>query len=369
MFLYARGRVVSKPKASQSACVSALSALALCAAVLLVGGPLAHAETVCEVQAYDPATGLSLIGGRGVTVTGIVTVPSGIFQPTQTSIYIRGTGADKCGVNVYSRTQVTNIDLGDTLTVRGAVQDYISARGNGAITEIAFTAVGDLTLKKGTGPVEPEVMTTGAAAQESSEGKLVRVTGNLDSSVSGRSFEINDGSGMIEIYDFGQHFASDLVWKDLEYGDQVTVTGVVSQSDGDSPYLSGYSINPRHPQFGDLKVPQCIPGDAARAWLQVGRDSTYIFSPEHGEEMTIAYDCPNGARLRLRVFDCYGRCVANLDDRISVCGRTEIGWDGRDELKQQLPAGLYHIVVTATDAATGVESQETLPVVIGRRLK
>lgn len=345
------------------------AALALGAAVLSIGAAGAQAETVCEVQAYDPATGLSLLGGRTVTVTGVVTVPSGIFQPTQTSIYIRGIGSDKCGVNVYSRTQVTNIDLGDTLTVRGVVQDYVSSGGNGAITEIAFTATSDLTLKKGAGVAEPEVMTTGEAARESNEGKLVRVTGKLTTAVSGRSFEINDGSGLIEIYDFGQTFTSDSIWKNLEYGDEVTVTGVVSQSDGDLPYLSGYSINPRHPQFGDLKVPQCIPGGSHKAWLQVGSGSNFVFSPEYGEQMTIAYDCPNGARLRLRVFDCYGRCVANLDDRISVCGQSQVEWDGRNELKEQLPAGLYHVVVTATDAKTGEESQETVPVVIGRRLK
>lgn len=336
------------------------------AAVLSLSVACARAETVCEVQAYNPADGLSPLNGKTVTVTGIVTVPSGIFQPTQTSVYIRGIGDDNCGVDVFSRTQVSNIALGDTLTVRGPVQEYISTGGNGAITEVTFTAAGDLTLKKGTGAVEPEVMSTGQAGREASEGKLVRVTGKLVTALLGRSFSMDDGTGLIEIYDFGQNFASDPIWRSLEYGGEVTVTGVVSQSDPDLPYLSGYSINPRHPQFGDVGTPQCIPGGTPKASLKL---SSNIFSPEYGEKITVVYDCPNRARLRLRVFDSCGRCVANLDDRTSLCGESQILWDGRNEIKELLPAGLYHVVVTATDDVTGAESQEIVPVVIGRRLK
>lgn len=350
----------------------ALSAavLSIAAAALLIVASGARAETVCEVQAYDPVDGLSLLANQTVTVTGIVTVPSGIFQPTQTSIYIRGMEDDDCGVNVFSRERVSNINLGDTLTVRGTVQDYISTRGNGAITEIVFNTSNDLTQKEGTGQVEPEMMSTGQAAREASEGKLVRVTGNLVSNVSGRSFEMSDGTGVIEIYDFGQNFGSDSTWKDLEYGDKVTVTGVVSQSDGDSPYLSGYSINPRHPQFGDVRTPQCIKDTTVTAaWLELQGDSVFVFCPEYGQTLTIAYNCSHEWRIRLRIFDAYGRCVANLDDRVLRCGESRIQWDGRDELKQQLPMGLYHVVVTATDSKTGAQSQETRPVVIGRRLR
>ena len=341
--------------------------------LLLVGfalatGPL-YAETVCDVQAYNPADGLSPLNGRTLTLSGIVTVPSGVFQTTRTSIYIRGLGDDDCGINVFSNTAIQGINLGDTVVVRGLVQEYITTSGNGANTEISFTSAADIAIKPGTTIPEPEFFSTGLVGREVNEGKLVRVSGKLVTAVLGRSFSVDDGSGAVEIYDLGPNFASDSTWLSLQFGDQVTVTGVLTQSDPDLPYLSGYSINPRKPDYGDVSTTQCSGGGTPSATLKIGEADRYVFSPEYGEKMTISYNCPNGARVRLRIFDAYGRCVATLDDRISVCGATEFSWDGRNEVQELLPCGLYHVVVTATDPRTGGQSQEMAPVVIGRRLR
>ena len=342
--------------------------LSLVGIALVAAGPLG-AETICDVQAYNPADGLSPLNGRTLTLSGIVTVPSGIFQPTRTSIYIRGLGDDDCGINVYSTLAIQGINLGDTVVVRGQVQEYVTTSGNGATTEIVFTSATDISVKPGTAAPEPEFFSTGQVGREANEGKLVRVAGKLVTAVLGRSFSVDDGSGAIEIYDLGQNFSADSTWRSLQFGSEVTVTGVLSQSDPDLPYLSGYSINPRHPRFGDVSTAQCGGIDTPSATLKVGEFDRYIFSPEYGEKIKIAYNCPNGARVRLRIFDAYGRCVATLDDRISVCGATEFSWDGRDEIEELLPCGLYHVVVTATDPRTGGESQQTAPVVIGRRLE
>lgn len=337
-----------------------------CMLAVGLGWSCARAEDLCEVQAYNVADGFSPLAGRTVTVTGLVTVPSGVFQPTRTSIYIRGLGSDDCGVNVYSNTPMQGIELGDTVVVRGQVQEYVSTGGNGAITEIVFSSPGDLTARRGSGPPDPVIVSTGQAAREASEGKLVRVTGTLVTALLGTSFTMDDGSGEIEVYDFGGAFASDSTWRALEFGNEVTVTGVVSQADPSLPYLSDYRINPRHPSYGDVRTPQCIPGGSPRAYLDLGGS---IFSPEFGEKITLTYNGPNGARLRLRIFDASGRCVANLIDAIFFCGETQLDWDGRNEVKEALPSGLYHVVVTATDPESGGESQQILPLVIGRRLK
>jgi hypothetical protein len=344
--------------------IAAILAVSIGLVLLAIGAP--RAETICEVQAYSPADGLSPLNGRTVTVKGIATVPTGVFQPLYTSIYIRGVGDDRCGVNVFSRTRIAEVNLGDTVVVRGVVEEYISTGGNGAITELTFSTESDVSVKRGTGPPEPEVLSTGQAGRESNEGRLVRVTGQVVTAVLGSSFSVDDGTGEIEIYDFGLNFASDSVWTSLEFGSYVTVTGVISQADPDLPYLSGYRINPRRPSYGDVVTPQCIPGGSPRALLNL---SGSVFSPEYGEKIRITYNGPNAARVRLRIFDGYGRCVATLDDRISLCGQTEFLWDGRNEIRQELPSGLYHVVVTAIDPETGGESQETVPVVIGRRLK
>lgn len=335
-------------------------------ALVSLGAGGASATTVCDVQAYEPATGLSPLNGSTVTVTGLATVPTGVFQPTRTSIYIRGLGEDVCGINVFSTTRVDDIGLGDTVTVTGQVQEYISTSGKGASTEITFSSTAGITVKRGSAPPEPLVMATGEVGREINEGKFVRVTGKLVTGMLGRSFSIDDGSGELEIFDLGPNFAADATWRGLAFGDEVTVTGVVSQSDADSPYLGGYSLIPRSPVFEDVKIPACDPGGSAGALVRLSKN---VFSPTDGEKITIAYDGPHAARIRLRVFDAYGRCVANLDDKTSLCGESGVLWDGRDEVQEQLPSGLYHVVVTAIEPGTGNQTQVSLPVVIGRRLR
>jgi hypothetical protein len=336
------------------------------ALVSLGAGTPALATTVCEVQAYDPGTGYSPLMGSTVTLKGIATVPTGVFQPTRTSIYIRGLGEDVCGINVFSTTRVEEIGLGDTVTVTGLVEEYVSASGYGASTEITFSSAAAIAAKRGDAIPEPLVMATGEVGREINEGKFVRVTGKLITAMLGRSFSIDDGTGELEIFDLGPNFAADPTWRSLAFGDVVTVTGIVSQSDADRPYLSGYSLIPRSPIFGDVKAPECNPGGSASALVSLSKN---IFSPTDGEKITITYNSPHGARIRLRVFDAYGRCVANLDDRASLCGESGFLWDGRDEVMEQLPSGLYQVVVTAIDPETGKQSQAMSPVVIGRRLR
>lgn len=343
-----------------------LRAIAAILALVSLAAAGAQATTVCDVQAFDPGTGFSPLNGATVTVKGIATVPTGVFQPTRTSIYIRGLGEDVCGINVYSATRVDDISLGDTVTVTGQVQEYVSASGNGATTEITFTSSASITVRRGAGIPEPQVMATGEIAREANEGKFVRVTGKLTTGMLGRSFSMDDGTGELEIFDLGLTFSADSTWRSLAFGDEVTVAGVISQSDGDVPYLSGYSLIPRSPIFGDVVKPQCNPGGSASAALHL---ASHIFSPSDGEKLKMTYDGPHGSRIRLRIYDSYGRCVANLDDRTSLCGETELLWDGRDEVMSLLPSGLYHVVVTAIDDATGEQSQVTAPVVVARRLR
>jgi hypothetical protein len=83
----------------------------------------------------------------------------------------------------------------------------------------------------------------------------------------------------------------------------------------------------------------------------------------------IRFNGPHTSRVRLQVFDGYGREVATLSDYYILCGAKIYEWDGRNELNERLPMGLYHVVVTATDRGTGEDSRSTAPIVIGRRLK
>jgi hypothetical protein len=144
------------------------------------------------------------------------------------------------------------------------------------------------------------------------------------------------------------------------------------------PYLSDYQIWPRGagPPFGDLVVPLCIPDtvtvSAALEILDENDDEVAIFCPDcpgAGNRVKLKYNGPHSSRMQLRVFDGYGREVATLNDYYILCGARVYEWDGRNELNERLPMGVYHVVVTSTEPGTGDKSQVTAPIVIGRRLK
>jgi hypothetical protein len=339
----------------------------------------AMAVSVCDVQAYDPLTGYSPYNGATVTVTGVITAPAGIFTPSQTSMYLRGLGNDVCGVNIFAFGQTGNVGLGDTVRVTGTVEEYVSSGGSGASTEIIFTQADLVRLGEASVPyVEPVEMRTGEVGKEENEGKLIKVTGKVVGKSPPEEVILDDGSGTISIYDFAGVMAGDSTWQDLKWGDEVSISGIVTQYDPSLPYLSDYQVWPRgpNPPFDDISIPQCIPDTVtAGAVLEIrdasGRE-TALFCPDcpgSGGRITIKYNGPDGSRLRLRIFDCYGREVADLNDNCVHCGSRVFEWDGRNELLESLPMGLYHVVVTASDPVSGEVTQTSAPIVIGRRLK
>jgi hypothetical protein len=338
----------------------------------------ALALTVCEVQQYEPSTGFSPYDGSTVTVTGVITVPAGIFVPSQTSMYLRGLGSDDCGINIFTFGQaVGGLGLGDTVTVTGEVEEYVG--GSGSTTELIFSETGLSNIRRAdSAHVEPVVMTTGEVGREEHEGKLVRVTGRVVGKEPPDGVTLDDGSGRIEIYDFGEVFQGDSTWQALGWGDEVTITGIVNQYDPSMPYLSDYQIWPRGAgaPYYDLSVPQCIPDTVTSAALleilDTDDNEVAIFCPECPEgdsHVRIKYNGPHASRVQLRIFDGYGREVATLSDYYLLCGVRVFEWDGRSELNERLPIGLYHVVVTATEPGTGDDSRATAPIVIGRRLK
>jgi hypothetical protein len=339
----------------------------------------ALALTVCEVQQYNPSTGLSPYDGRTVTVTGVITVPAGIFVPSQTSMYLRGLGGDVCGINIFAFGQgVGSLGLGDTVTVTGAVEEYIGT--SGATTEIMFSDASGLSnIRRAAIPyVEPADFRTGEVGREENEGKLVRVTGKVVGKEPPDGVTLDDGSGRVDIHDFGGVFQGDSTWQSLRWGDEVTITGIVNQYDPSIPYLSDYEIWPRgaNPPFSDIVVPQCEPDTlTSKAVLEILDESdeeVSIFCPDcpgANSRVRIRFNGPHASRVQLQVFDVYGREVATLSDYYVLCGARIYEWDGRNELSERLPMGLYHVVVTATERSTGEDSRSTAPIVIGRRLK
>ncbi|MFC1799729.1 hypothetical protein ACFL2Z_02315 [Candidatus Eisenbacteria bacterium] len=338
-----------------------------------------YATTVCDVQDYDPDTGFSVLNGQTVTVTGVITCPPGIFVTSQTSYFIRGIDNDPCGINLFTFGQSqARLSLGDTLTVTGSVEEYVLSGGDGAVTEITYSEGGLGPVRAGDPlSLEPEVMLSGDVSYEMNEGRLVRVTGKMSGRDGSREITVNDGSGDIAVFDMARAFEGDPTWNNLQMGDIVTVTGIVSQAGPGPPYLTGYSIWPRSPEapYEDVKTPQCIPDSSiVSARLEVvdsDSNRVNIFCPEcpgGTSRVFIKYAGPDGWRTELRIYDTAGRLAATLSDYYTECGEVTIEWTGRNELMERLPVGLYYIIVTATDPGNGSVTQTMVPLVIGKRL-
>jgi len=66
------------------------------------------------------------------------------------------------------------------------------------------------------------------------------------------------------------------------------------------------------------------------------------FVPDLEGEFRILYVAPQGTGVLLRVFDMEGRELFVLAEEIAPAGGLgTVLWDGRDHLRQRLPAGVY----------------------------
>ncbi len=79
------------------------------------------------------------------------------------------------------------------------------------------------------------------------------------------------------------------------------------------------------------------------------------FVPHLDRQLEISYLAPQGEPILLRVFDARGRELFVMADELSPPGGLKtIRWDGRDDLRQVLPAGMYflHLELSRTGDET-----------------
>ncbi len=356
---------------------------ALAVLTVLAGG--AHATTICDVQRYD-AMGLSPFLGETVTVRGVVTIPPGYFQSNYTSFYIEDDG---CGVNVFTFGSLTvEPALGDTVLVTGEVEEYISASsGGGATTEVVLDpnnpdeSIEFLSI--GNTPPEPTVMGLARLGVESNEGRLVRTIGKIVNveyvSVIGQwSMDIVEPWSE-ESFEVFQSFNDSISFEGLEVGDTVDVTGFVTQFDRTPPRLSDYQFAPRFQH----EIRRAIPPDPPDPlfWGNASLDiPASTFRPDLGEILPIHYMAPDLGRAMIEIYDLQGRRVRTLTDATyegtsAVPGHYQEGyfdegvrgWDGRDDLRRLVPAGVYICRLEVADGDGRVTSA-TAPAVVAVRL-
>ncbi|NPA75356.1 MAG: PKD domain-containing protein [Euryarchaeota archaeon] len=203
------------------------------------------------------STGALVHLGEQVIVNGTVIAEPDVFSFTTSTgtkilkFYIENTTQSPAGgVVVFGyglNYTALSLTLGDRVEVRGTVAQY-----NGE-AELKITSLQYIKLLGTATAPAPLNLSTGYfgnwSSAEKVEGMLVHVSGTVtEVNTTYHYIYVDDGSGAIEIY-----FRSSLVsMPNVSVGDNISVTGIVSQYDKSSPYTGGYEILPRY--AGDVNI-------------------------------------------------------------------------------------------------------------------
>jgi len=121
-----------------------------------------------------------------------------------------------------------------------------------------------------------------------------------------------------------------------------------------------------------------VPIRSSIAWLNVTnpKNSRNIFNPELNEELTIEYGCQTSAaginvKAIVRIYDAQGRLVYTpVNTNISnALGIESFKWDGRDQMRNRLPIGVYYCHLEVIERSTGHKETTVQPLVIKSILK
>ncbi|MEO0072577.1 MAG: hypothetical protein ABIK10_03915 [candidate division WOR-3 bacterium] len=193
-------------------------------------------QTIPIAQAIIDAdsNGIPDLRGANVNITGVVTVPSGIFSKTQTDIYVQDNTA---GVNVFS-FNYQPVKLGDSVIVSGVVHFY---RGK---TEIYNASI--IVIDSNRPLPEPIVLNCREMNREPYEGSLVALKGIFTSGLllaGEQNYLLIDSTGTVTLRIDGDTDIPGL----LVVQDTFTVIGIKSQYTTDTipPVNKGYQFLPR----------------------------------------------------------------------------------------------------------------------------
>jgi DNA/RNA endonuclease YhcR with UshA esterase domain len=217
--------------------LSSLVGLAALAVTLAACGPAATKPDNPPGRA--PATIAAARGnasGTQVTVEGYVSVPPGAFV---SALEDQGFAVQDDTSGVYVKvTEKQSFGLGTHVRVTGTLDEQNQLR-------ILKAVPGDIAILPETKQVTAKDVGTGAV-NESVEGRLIRVSGNItqtfkDDSPYGYKLYINDGSGEVQVFVHVSAGLDKAMLQALTAGKKLTVVGFAAQ------YDTTYEVAPRQP--------------------------------------------------------------------------------------------------------------------------
>ncbi|WP_083681038.1 DNA-binding protein [Archangium sp. Cb G35] len=207
---------------------------------LLLGLTLATGVAGCS-STPTISEGRENPNGTTVTIEGAVSVAPGTFT---SALGDEGFAVQDESGGIYVKvTQKLGFGLNARVRVTGTLDEQNKLR-------ILKAEPADVEVLSGTTQVSPATVKTGEV-NESNEGRLVKVTGNItqtfeDDSPYGYKLYINDGSGEVQVFVHVSAGFNKAPLEALTAGQSITVVGLAAQ------YESTYEVAPRQPS--DLTV-------------------------------------------------------------------------------------------------------------------
>lgn len=125
----------------------------------------------------------------------------------------------------------------------------------------------------------------------------------------------------------------------------LTLDGSAGQADAGDPGSVG-TLSLAGGFWNGISTATSLPGDEVDGPPQVFRMYPAMPNP-FNPKTSIAFDLPQAADCRLRIYDLRGRALRTLLDGPQEAGRFHLDWDGRDDVGRHMGSGVYFIKLDA----------------------
>ena len=328
---------------------------------------------ILEVNEPEPTPDLSIaeireniddLDGQTITVDGVITVPMDIFRTDIHEAFLQDESGQ--GIVIFSFDADPSIQRGDSIMITATVDEY---EGKPELIDYSITT---LDTNAAIPFVDLDIQEFNTLEYSYTFVKLwgrIIARSNPTPTNSGANIDIQDESGGVTtiriwnstniLYNENNEILNTELDSLLQIGTDIEVYGIGDSFSGSSQILPAYAEDISEKLEG-------IAGDFETS-LEI---EPYPFVPQWGEVIKYTYSFPDNARIKLRVFDLSGRFITTLFDEFrGISFYKEAIWDGRNDLNEVVPPGVYLMHLEVTDKLKGKTTTDVAPVVIGVRMK
>ncbi len=298
----------------------------------------------------DTTDGTPIHAGEFVSLRGIATVSSDVFNPQETDFYIQD---DNAGINIRCNPSSTSVMAGDCVVVEG----WVSHTGGlcQIISEGPDPCIPILDVTEHTStpsPIEIDCRTARVSG-EHYEGLLVKlicvtIVGGDPWPETGQNAELAviDGTGLFDIYIDPDTDIDGQVEPDAP----VSITGILSQQDSTSPYTENYRLLPR--SWSDFV--SCSRTDDVPVPFPQHLQLTGCYPNPFNARTKIVFTVARPVVVAVQIFDLLGRQVMKSSVAVFSPGEHIYIWDGTNQTGKTVSAGIYFVQLNmGTASATG----------------